>query len=866
VFDKRLSNFYLANQCILSFSEFVINPAVVRLHNLYGAKNMNMISTGAFQTEMDASNRQDNLVAKLVAAWEKKNTKVARAGGVSLMALSLAACGSDDEVAVDAAVPAVVADPVPAVVVVEPVVVTPATFDLTPLVDIASGTQALNGSLANTFRFSDANEIVNGITATMAAGDTLLDTSSTDADVLNVTLTGNAAITTVNIETINLSYAVAAADFAATNTGTTAYNVSGAVAGVLSTPTAGAEITLTDFGRVLTIEGLTLTGTAALGSAESLSITLDGATYGATAASQTGIEIDGTDANALETLTLTSSGDTANTVALTFENTETVGTYTIAGDQDITVRAPVAKVTGAAVNGTTNTGNVALSLDTNGNITVNASNFTAVDDIVLRDSVAGANNATLNSLASGQDVVVTSAVGTLTPTITGATFSAFGAASDLDLNGSSATAGVTVTTLNGQNTTALNLVSQGLASSTSTTAANTISNLDGDYSTITITGDTSLAITDLDIEAVQTATTATTARAVTVDASAMTGNAFLSTSASADSKVSYTITGTLGADTLVANNSGSTLNGGAGNDVLTGGNGTDAITGGAGTDHIDVSYGTADTATGGAGNDTYDINAIEVAAVARVVTINAEGVTGATIVSSGTDSITLTVNGINYTTVSAGGTAHDTNLLHKFTAAHKDAILAQHGVTLVDTNASAADGFKLTGKADGTSFTADMSHGDGGTIDAITEVVATAGSALGDVSTTISDFAAGDILDIDGITKNGSAKVDGAGGYYEGDLTAGFTDGTDYDVLVLTGASYVDFGGAEAAVAGAHSAETDDCVIVYLNSTTGTAEMLFDVDLGADNDVDAADLIATFSNITNLTDLGAAFSSDTFVI
>jgi len=56
-----------------------------------------MISTGAFQTEMDASGKQNELVTKLVNAWEKKNSKVARAGGLSLMALSLAACGSDDD-------------------------------------------------------------------------------------------------------------------------------------------------------------------------------------------------------------------------------------------------------------------------------------------------------------------------------------------------------------------------------------------------------------------------------------------------------------------------------------------------------------------------------------------------------------------------------------------------------------------------------------------------------------------------------------------------------------------------------------------------------------------------------------------------
>jgi len=58
---------------------------------------MNMISTGAFLSEMDASNKVETTVSKLVSAWEKKNAKVARAGGVSLMALSLAACGSDDD-------------------------------------------------------------------------------------------------------------------------------------------------------------------------------------------------------------------------------------------------------------------------------------------------------------------------------------------------------------------------------------------------------------------------------------------------------------------------------------------------------------------------------------------------------------------------------------------------------------------------------------------------------------------------------------------------------------------------------------------------------------------------------------------------
>jgi hypothetical protein len=69
---------------------------------------MNMISTGTFQEEMDTSKKHEALVTKLVRAWEKKNSKIARAGGVSLMALTLAACGDDDttpfsQVDVDAA-------------------------------------------------------------------------------------------------------------------------------------------------------------------------------------------------------------------------------------------------------------------------------------------------------------------------------------------------------------------------------------------------------------------------------------------------------------------------------------------------------------------------------------------------------------------------------------------------------------------------------------------------------------------------------------------------------------------------------------------------------------------------------------------
>ena len=50
----------------------------------------------------DSSAAELNATSKLVKAWESKNAKnAAKAGGVSLMALSLAACGGSDDVAVD---------------------------------------------------------------------------------------------------------------------------------------------------------------------------------------------------------------------------------------------------------------------------------------------------------------------------------------------------------------------------------------------------------------------------------------------------------------------------------------------------------------------------------------------------------------------------------------------------------------------------------------------------------------------------------------------------------------------------------------------------------------------------------------------
>jgi Ca2+-binding RTX toxin-like protein len=152
---------------------------------------MNMISTGAFLTEMDASNKQPTIAEKFAAVWEKKNAKAARAGGVSLMALSLAACGSssDDEAAAPAPVDPTPVDPTPA--------------DPSPVALTTTDGDVLAGTAQNdTFN--------GGVSATAAAdtynaSDTIVDASTTDNDTLNVSADDDVAdaATVTNIENVN---------------------------------------------------------------------------------------------------------------------------------------------------------------------------------------------------------------------------------------------------------------------------------------------------------------------------------------------------------------------------------------------------------------------------------------------------------------------------------------------------------------------------------------------------------------------------------------------------------------------------------------------------------------------------------------
>jgi hypothetical protein len=60
------------------------------------------------------------------------------------------------------------------------------TFTLTSSADIADEQSAVRGSLTSTFKFTSGNETVDGNTSTISTGDTLMDGSSADNDVLNI--------------------------------------------------------------------------------------------------------------------------------------------------------------------------------------------------------------------------------------------------------------------------------------------------------------------------------------------------------------------------------------------------------------------------------------------------------------------------------------------------------------------------------------------------------------------------------------------------------------------------------------------------------------------------------------------------------
>ena len=337
-----------------------------------------------------------------------------------------------------------------------------------------------------------------------------------------------------------------------------------------------------------------LGGTTALGTAETMNITMTGASYGTTAATRSGLTITAANTGAnetLETLNITSSGSAANAFVLDASDADVLlSTVNMLGTQDVTMRVLTAEVTGVAIVGTSNTGSTTIRVDNNGGATLNAGSFAGIDNLLMVDGTApalGGDALSVSGLDSGQKITIGDDAGATT-----FAFNAASGASDtvtVVLDNETASTDIDITSIDIQNIETLNLESLGNAGTTaavgSAATVNLIDSLTGDMTTITLTGDTPIEI-DLASDA-----PASGSRTVAIDASAMTSFLVVNEVA-ANTKVSYNITGTASADTLLLNATGGTITAGAGADTITTAAGNDTVDAGAGADTINVVTGT----------------------------------------------------------------------------------------------------------------------------------------------------------------------------------------------------------------------------------------------------------------------------------
>ena len=380
-----------------------------------------MISTGAFQSEVAASNRHETLAEKFARVWEKKNSKSAKAGSVSLMALSLAACGSDDV----AETPAATTPEAPAAEA--PVTEAPTTPVVTALVagSDATGTAGAD-SFSGTVAALTANTTLVG-TDTIAGGegaDTIALALGANFGGFTVTGTDTGGMT--GVETVELSASDATArTFDATGvSGVETYKIDGTTAVVSITDAADlAAIELSSIATgafSITFAAATGGTSPVAGTADTLNLTVQG--MGSATA-----DISVTAAGA-ETLALVSNAAATAAGATNYLNLTNVGSATVkvtgAADTDIaavstsTTSFDASGATGAITAALGNAGNASLtSVSTAGGadkITANLNDFTTKATVALGD---GADQLTLSSVDA--DTVQLAMTGVETVDITG---------------------------------------------------------------------------------------------------------------------------------------------------------------------------------------------------------------------------------------------------------------------------------------------------------------------------------------------------------------------------------------------------------------------------------------------------------------
>jgi hypothetical protein len=390
-------------------------------------QTMNMISTGSFLTETSASNKQSELVKTLTAAWEKKNSKAARAGGVSLMALSLAACGSSEDTTPfsQADVDAAKAEGVASVDITSDNATAMTSNDAE--IAAAAKTAALtaaNGTVYPTvdqaFTAGSNQSNADAVTAALTAADgtvyATVDAAVTaGADGVDITTDNQAAI----------DAELAGSGFASVDALLAAYNdaiaATPAISAVLTTSADIVEGTSND--DSVTGTHLTYgTGDAIIGGAgdDTLTIAMTGNNAGT--ATVAGIENIIVNATSFSTVTFDAAGIAGGTI--TFNNLQSGGAtsgtvnnvlsnVTVQSGSQMTGTLTVdlgADAEGVTVDGGSSSGGIAVTDAGNGSVTVLSTKAgTTASPVTI--SVDGAGDSTLGT---ADDAASVSAAGVVT--------------------------------------------------------------------------------------------------------------------------------------------------------------------------------------------------------------------------------------------------------------------------------------------------------------------------------------------------------------------------------------------------------------------------------------------------------------------
>jgi len=603
-----------------------------RALNLYGAKKMNMISTGAFLNEMDASNKQPSLAEQFAAVWEKKNAKAARAGGVSLMALSLAACGSSSSTTTTTT---------DTTTDTTTTVVTPTaeTYTLTVSGTSGAGDNVSGGAgddtiVALTSGSFEAGDVIDGGagTDTLQIGLGTLTAANTTtgayvSNVENVRVTfvhdgGAADAITLNVDGFEGVEKVTL--YHATNSGSTADGVFTVSGNNMSTD-VDIEIVGGDTGADNSSVDVTATYNSVTGTADSSNLILNSA--GVNNVTLAGIEtvnlstltsdshitvstarpagtssVNTVTATSMKTLNVTGAGN------LTIGAMNHAATFTMdasAATGNITVTPEASTVTSI----TTGSGNdkivLGASYATNDTIaggagtdtlsltvavadpSVAQANVTGIEVIEITDGLTNdevdvAKFGTITRLELEADGSGSTAAGVVTGLASGATIlfgtavDAIGASNALDVNLSDAAGAGDTLTLDINNTTgAGNLeidatgVENLIVDASGSDQANDVVLTDPQLTTLTITNGTGL----LSFEDGGNTTLGTIV--TTVDASSTTKAGGIHVVLSGSALNGATVTGTKNADTIDGSSQADTIRGGDGIDTLDGGAGAD---------------------------------------------------------------------------------------------------------------------------------------------------------------------------------------------------------------------------------------------------------------------------------------------------